>query len=84
MKISKGQEAYQGFSYRRCYRPLVNGSFFIVGHVGCRVITSVALAHLVDATQHKGWWVGWGLFDATQNIEWVAGWVVIPAFCRLG
>lgn len=37
----------------------------------CGVITSDAFAHLVDATQHKGWWVGWGSFDATENMKWV-------------
>ena len=46
------------------------------------MITSVALAHLVDATQHMGWGVVWGLItsialahlvDATQHIG-VVGW----------
>ena len=31
---------------------------------GWGVITSVALAHLVDATQHMGWWVGWGVITS--------------------
>ena len=44
---------------------------------GLAVITFVALVHLVDATQHMGWW-GAGttsvalahLVDATQHVGW--------------
>ena len=81
MEISKGQEAYQGFCYRRCYRPLVSGSFFIVWHVRCGVITSDAFGWCY-ATQGVVGWAG-VVWCYGENMKWVAGRVVIPAFCTL-
>ena len=44
---------------------------------GWGVKTFVALAHMVDATQHMGWGVGWGVTTSvalTQHMGWEVGW----------